>query len=240
MKRESSIFKVSQIFQKGNSGDDNENGGEEMQATGKKEVNTGALNVSNQLMKKLALEGSRDEWTVRIRHTVNKGTYKGKKQDGHAFEGNGLHVYLDDSMRRITMIKREKTKQAHTSKKTVLDQVMDEMDILLTKLHEYEQRITEEVSLADKNMNALYHEIETASFNATTGFQYVKELQTELRKRRLVKGEKVRFLAVAEDIDIVKGRVQEMKKKAERLQKKQEDYTAGWPQSLNDVLSGND
>lgn len=66
-------------------------------------------------------------------------------------------------------------------------EIVSMMDALLRDLDAERERATGALSLADREVSDIYHDIELKSFNAYQGWLYCKRLQDVLKRRRKIK-----------------------------------------------------
>ncbi|WP_046176736.1 hypothetical protein [Domibacillus indicus] len=209
-----------------------------MESINRKQIKIGTLNVSKALMKKLALSGEREEWTARARRIIETGIYKGVCETGHLFEGENIAVQLDKQLRKIVSLdvrepkKEQKKKPASGS---ILSQSFSEIEMSLQKITMYGEQLSDELSRTDKEISGIYHKIETTAFNMAQGYQYAKQLQYLLRKRRLVKGESAKFHVIKEELNLMDKQMKAVRHKTTRIQGKQDGYTTGWNTSLSEI-----
>lgn len=72
--------------------------------------------------------------------------------------------------------------------KTVNDVVQSLADSL-SEMQEQFDTLSRIQSACDRQVASIYHEIETATFNACDGYKYAKKLQEALKQRRTVKNQ---------------------------------------------------
>lgn len=209
-----------------------------MMCMNRNHIKIGSLNVSKSLVRQLALQGEREEWSVRARLVVETGTYKGVFEKGHLFEGEGLAVQLDAQMRKIVSLVVQGPKKEPTKKRisgSVLNQSFSEIEKSLQQIAVYNEQLADELSRMDKEISRIYHEIEITTFDMTNGYRYAKQLQQLLRKRRLVKGESAKFHAIKEEVQLMDKHMKAIRQKTTRIQGKQDGYTSGWNTSLSEM-----
>lgn len=78
-----------------------------------------------------------------------------------------------------------------------IQQTLDQIKTLIGDLVKYKKTISEQVSVADKQISVIYHEIEKRNFDVVSGYKLLVKLQEQLRIRRSYKNElkKAQFAA---------------------------------------------
>jgi prefoldin subunit 5 len=71
-------------------------------------------------------------------------------------------------------------------------ETLNSIDIIIKEINninEKKKHLKEELSMYDKQISSIYHELEVSKINACQGYKVAKRLQEILRKRRVVKNQ---------------------------------------------------
>lgn len=191
-----------------------------------------------------------------IQKVVALGEYKGflRKEglDGHLFEHDMYCVTLNKEMTKILKLSihsspqlpsiEQQNKQddgsASEADKTQkkegrqVDETMKTMNDMLHDLKSQLYRWVDKLSDLDKKISQLYHDIEINNFNAYQGYQYSKNLQTLLRKRRLVKQEMEKISANVNHFEDMQESIKKVRKNLEKYNKSCQEYSGSWNVSI--------
>ena len=80
--------------------------------------------------------------------------------------------------------------------------LVTELESTISKIQTEWEHLTEIQGQLERELNEAYHKLETAKFNACEGYYLAKEIQTILRKRRLVKDELHTLRRIRQHLDL--------------------------------------
>lgn len=119
-----------------------------------------------------------------------------------------------------------------------LTSYINDLVVLKSEAESYHKELKVKLSEIDKLVSSKYHEIELATFNVVKGYKMLKELQTILRQRRVLKNEIVKterlmqFVVSPIDLENIEITKNKMKRDDEKLMK----YSGNWGITIDDIL----
>lgn len=113
---------------------------------------------------------------------------------------------------------------------TLASHYFERLKELHTEIAENFDMLNKMQSEADKQVSAIYHEIEKHDFDESEGFQYARELKDVLQRRRCIKSELVQLQPAH---DLLRRHISEVEREYKRRVKKGEEVA----RSLNATIT---
>lgn len=98
------------------------------------------------------------------------------------------------------------------------------------------RKLMELQSKYDRMLSEKYHELEGAKFNVVNGYRFAKEIQTILKKRRVVKGEVAKLLPIRNALSDVQGLNEKYQRAVKKNNEIREQVNA--TMTIEDLLGG--
>jgi hypothetical protein len=119
------------------------------------------------------------------------------------------------------------------------DTFYEQLDRLYREVTRFYNELNKHQSRYDKELSALYHELEKAELTPTSGYEFALKLQDVLRKRRVVKDEMARLQPI---YNYVAQTFYTLQKQIERAisQSKRVRKSLNVTLSINEVLEGSE
>ncbi|PLR72162.1 hypothetical protein [Bacillus sp. UMB0728] len=111
----------------------------------------------------------------------------------------------------------------------------DQIEVMLKAIDGDIEKLCKKQAEYDRMINQYYHHLETTKFNACEGYYIAKNFQTELQKRRLVKGELSRLQTLKEALQ--SQAVNKSLHKAKSTVKKSKEKGRKWCKNFNFTFS---
>lgn len=105
----------------------------------------------------------------------------------------------------------------------------------IDELQKEESRLRKMQSYYDCKISEIYHELEMKIFNKSQGNNIARELQTLLKKRRVVKSELDKYKSLRQSLGINQQKVNKTNHNLTKLKNKHESYIGSWNIELQDI-----